>query len=64
MVNGRRRPVQVRHICIVFSSPDIRFILHLMLPLQAMKEYTSVSFGDIVGEKKVAHLNLLETASM
>jgi hypothetical protein len=33
-------------------------------PVKAMKEYESVWFGDIVGEKQVANLNLLETASV
>jgi len=32
--------------------------------MKAMKEYESVWFGDIVGEKEVANLNLLETASV
>jgi saccharopine dehydrogenase-like NADP-dependent oxidoreductase len=29
----------------------------------AMKEYSKVDFGDVVGEKDVGHLNLLEAAS-
>jgi hypothetical protein len=29
-----------------------------------MKDYSTVNFGPIVGDKSVAHLNLLETASM
>jgi len=29
-----------------------------------MKEYSNVNFGEVVGEKPVAHLNLLETASI
>lgn len=33
-------------------------------PVKAMKEYTTVNFGPIVGDKPIAHLNLLETASM
>jgi len=33
-------------------------------PVKAMKDYESVWFGDIVGEKEVANLNLLETASV
>ena len=33
-------------------------------PVKSMKEYESVWFGDIVGEKDVANLNLLETASV
>lgn len=33
-------------------------------PVKAMKEYKSVWFGDIVGRKEVANLNLLETASI
>jgi saccharopine dehydrogenase-like NADP-dependent oxidoreductase len=33
-------------------------------PVDAMKEYSIVDFGDIVGKKPVAHLNLLETASI
>ena len=33
-------------------------------PVKAMKDYTTVNFGPIVGDKSVAHLNLLETASM
>jgi len=33
-------------------------------PIQAMKEYSQVNFGGIVGNKDVAHLNLLETASV
>lgn len=33
-------------------------------PVQAMKEYSQVNFGNIVGDKDVAHLNLLETASV
>lgn len=33
-------------------------------PVKAMKEYESAWFGDIVGEKQVANLNLLETASI
>ena len=32
--------------------------------VQAMKEYTKVNFGPKVGDKNVAHLNLLETASI
>jgi saccharopine dehydrogenase-like NADP-dependent oxidoreductase len=33
-------------------------------PVKAMKEYSSIDFGKIVGKKPVAHLNLLETASI
>ena len=33
-------------------------------PVRAMKEYSVVNFGRIVGDKPLAHLNLLETASM
>ncbi len=33
-------------------------------PVKAMKEYSLVNFGPIVGEKPIAHLNLLETASV
>lgn len=33
-------------------------------PVQAMREYSVVNFGSIVGDKDVAHLNLLETASV
>ena len=33
-------------------------------PVKAMKDYTTVNFGPIVGDKSVAHLNLLETASV
>jgi saccharopine dehydrogenase-like NADP-dependent oxidoreductase len=33
-------------------------------PVGAMKEYSTVDFGKIVGPKPVAHLNLLETASI
>ena len=29
-----------------------------------MKDYSSVNFGSIIGERPVAHLNLLETASI
>mmetsp|Transcript_28401 Transcript_28401/g.43498 ORF Transcript_28401/g.43498 Transcript_28401/m.43498 type:complete len:496 (+) Transcript_28401:114-1601(+) len=32
--------------------------------VKAMKEYSSVNFGKIVGNKDVAHLNLLEAASV
>jgi len=32
--------------------------------VQAMKQYSTVNFGSIVGDKEVAHLNLLETASV
>jgi len=32
-------------------------------PVEAMKDYTKVNFGPIVGDRDVAHLNLLETAS-
>ncbi|MEM1009598.1 MAG: hypothetical protein AAGJ35_11400, partial [Myxococcota bacterium] len=32
--------------------------------IQPMKEYDSVNFGDIVGNKDISHLNLLETASV
>jgi hypothetical protein len=32
--------------------------------VKAMKDYTMVHFGSIVGNKEVAHLNLLETASV
>jgi hypothetical protein len=32
--------------------------------VQAMKEYTTVNFGPMVGDREVAHLNLLETASV
>lgn len=32
--------------------------------IKAMKEYSSVNFGKIVGNKDVAHLNLLEAASV
>ena len=31
--------------------------------VQAMKEYSRVNFGDRVGDKDIAHLNLLEAAS-
>jgi hypothetical protein len=33
-------------------------------PVKAMKEYASVNFGPIVGDKPISHLNLLETASV
>jgi hypothetical protein len=33
-------------------------------PVDAMKSYLTVDFGDVVGDKQVAHLNLLETASI
>ncbi|CAB9505379.1 Saccharopine dehydrogenase [Seminavis robusta] len=33
-------------------------------PVQAMKEYKTVNFGDVIGDKEIAHLNLLETASV
>lgn len=33
-------------------------------PVKSMKEYKSIWFGDIVGEKDVANLNLLETSSV
>ena len=33
-------------------------------PIKAMKEYSLLNFGPIVGDKRLAHLNLLETASM
>lgn len=33
-------------------------------PVKAMKDYSRINFGDIVGDKDIAHLNLLETASM
>lgn len=33
-------------------------------PVDAMKQYTRVNFGPVVGDKEVAHLNLLETASV
>jgi hypothetical protein len=33
-------------------------------PVQAMKEYSMVDFGSIIGSKEVSHLNLLETASV
>jgi len=32
--------------------------------VQAMKDYETVDFGNIVGPKEVSHLNLLETASV
>jgi hypothetical protein len=32
--------------------------------VKAMKDYTAVNFGPIVGDRWVAHLNLLETASV
>jgi hypothetical protein len=32
--------------------------------VQPMKEYSKVNFGPIVGDRDVAHLNLLETASV
>jgi NAD(P)-dependent dehydrogenase (short-subunit alcohol dehydrogenase family) len=32
--------------------------------VNAMEQYSNVHFGDIVGTKEVAHLNLLETASV
>jgi hypothetical protein len=33
-------------------------------PVKAMKDYSVVNFGPVVGDKPVAHLNLLETASV
>lgn len=33
-------------------------------PVDAMKDYSTVNFGEAVGAKPVAHLNLLETASI
>ncbi len=32
--------------------------------VEAMKDYSRVNFGGIVGDKDVAHLNLLEAASV
>ena len=32
--------------------------------VKAMKNYSTVNFGKVIGDKPVAHLNLLETASM
>lgn len=33
-------------------------------PIKAMKDYSTVNFGPVVGDKPIAHLNLLETASV
>jgi len=33
-------------------------------PVKAMKEYSTIDFGEVIGDKSVAHLNLLETASV
>jgi hypothetical protein len=33
-------------------------------PVKATKEYSTVNLGPIVGDKPIAHLNLLETASV
>jgi Saccharopine dehydrogenase NADP binding domain len=34
------------------------------VPVDAMKTYRRIHFGDVVGDRHVAHLNLLETASV
>lgn len=33
-------------------------------PVQAMKDYSKVNFGNVIGDRDIAHLNLLETASV
>jgi hypothetical protein len=33
-------------------------------PVQAMKEYSTVNFGPVIGDQSIANLNLLETASV
>lgn len=33
-------------------------------PVQAMNDYSRVNFGNIIGDRDIAHLNLLETASV
>jgi hypothetical protein len=49
---------------LILSEEALTVVNGRRKPVKAMKDYTTLNFGPIVGDKPVAHLNLLETASV
>lgn len=49
---------------LILAEQALTVVKGRRVPVQAMKEYSQANFGDIVGDRDVAHLNLLETASV
>jgi hypothetical protein len=49
---------------LILSEKALTVVKGRRRSVPAMKEYSTVNFGQIVGDKAVAPLNLLETASV
>jgi len=48
---------------LILSEESLMIVDGRRKEVPAMKEYSKIDFGEIVGDKDVAHLNLLEAAS-
>jgi saccharopine dehydrogenase-like NADP-dependent oxidoreductase len=49
---------------LILSEEALTIVNGRRKPIKAMRKYSLVNFGDVVGEKAVAPMNLLETASV
>lgn len=49
---------------LILAEQALQIINGRRTPTPPMRQYSTVNFGPIVGDKDVAHLNLLETASV
>jgi saccharopine dehydrogenase-like NADP-dependent oxidoreductase len=49
---------------LILSEQALTIVNGRRRPIQAMKDYSTANFGPVVGDRDVAHLNLLETASV
>jgi hypothetical protein len=49
---------------LILAEEALTVVKGRRIPVKAMKEYSTVNFGPVVGDKPIAHLNLLETASV
>ena len=49
---------------LILAEEALTIVKSRRTPVKAMKDYSTVNFGSIVGDKPIAHLNLLETASV
>jgi saccharopine dehydrogenase-like NADP-dependent oxidoreductase len=49
---------------LILAEPALQIVRGQRQSVPPMQEYTTVDFGRIVGQRDVAHLNLLETASI
>lgn len=49
---------------LILSEAALTIVNGRRTPVDAMKDYSRVNFGSKIGDKDIAHLNLLETASV